>query len=343
MASIFSFLFGRSGRFSSTKKYETKQKKEKESYLRFIEDSMSDIVSRYAELDALIHSESYKIKVNELKKEKLYSQSEEKKYLDEFTKLQKNKEIKWYLETLKQKDFKEQKEWALTFEDDFNEQQLDSSKWMTGYFWGKTLMNDFYVLAGEKQFYADSNISINHGSVCLTTKEEKVKGKAWDPAIGFKDREFDYSSALISTGQSFRQKYGKFEAKIKFRGKYPVVNAFWMLGEKMLPQIDVFKTSKLKGNELESGIHTIIDKKAATLLTTILDIAFYSQYFIYSLEWSEQALIWKINGTEVHRETKNIPDEPMYLTFCITLPDIPKSGQLPAVMEIDWVRCYKKV
>ena len=61
------------------------------------------------------------------------------------------------------------------------------------------------------------------------------------------------------------------------------------------------------------------------------------------LEWSEKALIWRINGTEVHRETENIPDEPMYLTFCTTLPDIPKLGQLPASMEIDWIKCYQKM
>jgi beta-glucanase (GH16 family) len=110
-----------------------------------------------------------------------------------------------------------------------------------------------------------------------------------------------------------------------------------------LPQIDVFKTSKNKGNELESGIHTLKNKAVATKLSTIPDVSFNGQYFIYSLEWSEKALIWSINGTEVHRETENIPDEQMYLTFCITLPDVPKSGQLPANMEIDWVRCYKKV
>jgi hypothetical protein len=110
-----------------------------------------------------------------------------------------------------------------------------------------------------------------------------------------------------------------------------------------LPQIDVFKTSNTKGNELESGIHTLKNKTAESKLTTIKDVLYKGQYFIYSLEWTEDALIWRINGTEVHRETENIPDEEMYMTFCTTLPKNPKSMQLPASMDIDWIRCYQRV
>ena len=32
----------------------------------------------------------------------------------------------------------------------------------------------------------------------------------------------------------------------------------------------------------------------------------------------------------------------MYLTFSTTLPAEPKDKQVPGLMEIDWVRCYRK-
>lgn len=344
MANIFSFLFGGSGQFTSTKKYEKEQNKEKESYQRFVNDSSSKQIYDYEELEELINSDGYKNRVAELKNAKQYANSEEANQLKEFSKLQKNKEIKWYFNTLKQKDFSEQKEWEITFEDDFDNPELDASKWMTGYYWGKTLMNDNYVLSHEKQFYCDGNISVRNGVVRLTTKKEQARGKSWNPAIGFLEKDFDYTSALISTGQSFRQKYGKFEAKVRFSGAYPIVNVFWMLGETILPQIDVFKTSKSKGKELESGVHALKEKnKPESLLSSVKGAPFKGQYFIYSLEWSENLLVWKINGKEVLRETKNVPNEPMYLTFCTTLPENPKSSLLPAYMDIDWVRCYKKV
>jgi len=342
MANIFSFLFGGSGQFTSTKKYEKGQNKERENYLRFIKDSSSEMILSYQELKDLIYSNEYKNKVAELKKSKQYGNSEEKQKFDEYTKLLKSKEIKWYNETLNKKDFRAQKEWEITFEDDFSNPELDPSKWMTGYYWGKALMNEHYVLAGEKQFFVDSNISIHNGVLRLTTKKEEAKGKSWDPAIGFLERDYDYTSALISTGQSFRQKYGKFEAKVRFSSAYPIVNVFWMLGETMLPQIDVFKTSKSKGKELESGVHALVGKKPESLLSTVKGATFKGKYFIYSLEWSENLLVWKINGKEVHKETRNIPNEAMYLTFCTTLPEKPKSMVSSAYMDIDWVRCYKK-
>ena len=340
---IFSFIFG-GGKYGSTKKYETALNKERESYVRFSKDADSELLSRYNELDRLIHSSEFKTKVNGLKKEKTYSKSEEKNLFDEYVKLQKNKEIKWYFDTLKKNNFKEIKAWTQTFEDDFEMSALDASKWMTGYYWGKTLMNDNYVLDGEKQFFQERNISIENSLLRITTRQESVKGKSWNPAIGFREKDFNYSSALISTGQSFRQKYGKFEAKVRFSQSFPVVNTFWMLGEKITPQIDVFKSTDPKGKSVESGVHSMdLMKKAAHSLKKISGENFKGKFFIYSLEWTAQAMIWRINGIEVHRETKNIPDEAMYLTFCTTLPEVPKGGQTPAYMDIDWVRCYKKV
>ena len=344
MANIFRFLFRRGGKFTSTKKYEAVQRKEKENYLRFVKSTSSELILRYQELEKLINSDNYKAKVAELKSTKQYKKSEEKGLLEEYSKLQKNKEVKWYNKTLREKDFKEQEAWELTFEDDFTAPELDKSKWITGYYWGKVLMQDNYVTSLEKQFFCDSNIVIRNSTVRLMTKKEQVKGKSWSPATGILEREFDYTSGLISTGQSFRQKYGKFEAKIRFSEAFPLINAFWLPSEKMLPQIDVFKTSFSKGKEIECGIHgTTGTNKTENLKTSIKGEAFIGNYYIYSLEWSPQALIWKINGTEVHRETKIVPDEAMYLTFCTILTENPKPSLLPAYMEIDWVRCYQKI
>ena len=343
MAGIFSFLFGGS-KFISTKKYEATLISERESFIRFTKYANSELLSRFNELDRLIHSSEFKTKVNGLKKEKTYSNSEEKRLSEEYVKLQKNKELKWYFDTLKKKNFKELKAWNVTFEDDFEMSNLDTNKWMTGYYWGKTLMNDSYVLVGEKQFFQERNISIEDSVLRITTRKENARGKSWDPMTGFREKDFDYTSALISTGQSFRQQYGKFEAKVRFSQSFPVVNTFWMLGEKIAPQIDVFKSTDPKGKSLESGVHTMDFKnKAIHSLKKISGDKFRGKFFIYSLEWTSQALIWRINGTEVHRETKNIPNEAMYLTFCTTLPEVPKNGQAPAYMDIDWVRCYKKV
>lgn len=85
-----------------------------------------------------------------------------KQKFNESTKF-KNKEIKWYFDTLGKKDFEAQKEREITFKDDFNNPELYLTKYMTGFYLVKTLMNDHYLLVGENKFFTDSNISINHG------------------------------------------------------------------------------------------------------------------------------------------------------------------------------------
>ncbi|MCL2072529.1 MAG: family 16 glycosylhydrolase [Marinilabiliaceae bacterium] len=343
MANIFSFLFRKKGIFTPTKKFEAKRKKEKEIYLKFIKDSSSDIILRFQKLEQLINSNDYKLRVTELKNNKQYKKSAEKENFDEYSKLLKNKRVKWYYKTLREKNFKEQQEWEVTFEDDFTTIELDKSKWITGYYWGNVLMHDKYVTSAEKQFFSDANIIVKNGTLRLITKQDSVRGKSWDPLSGIREKDFEYTSGLISTGQSFRQQYGKFEAKIRFTEAFPLINAFWLPSEKMFPQIDILKTAIPKGKEVSCGVHgKSSNNKIENLLSTIKGDTFIGRYFVYSLEWSPQALIWKINGTEVHRETRIVPNEPMYISFCTILTENPNPNQLPAYMEIDWVKCYQK-
>ena len=38
-----------------------------------------------------------------------------------------------------------------------------------------------------------------------------------------------------------------------------------------------------------------------------------NDYFIYTLEWTSDKLVWKINGAEVFSQTSDVPQEPMYV------------------------------
>ena len=63
-------------------------------------------------------------------------------------------------------------------------------------------------------------------------------------------------------------------------------------------------------------------------------------YFIYSLDWSSNELIWKINDVTVKKQTTGIPQESMYLNFSIAVKEA--NNNLNAEMEIDWIRCYQR-
>lgn len=310
----------------------------------YIQVKGSDRLKRLEELEQYINSDEFR-KVKEymaLKPRLKYEQSDEYKLEQEYLTLKNSEKLLWFRKLQKKNEFGKLKEWDLTFEDDFTEGTLDTKKWMTNYYWGDTLLKDTYALPGDKHFYTrGKNLEIADSVLKIITRKETSTGKVWNPLQGFLIRDFDYTSGLISTGQSFRQKYGKVRAKIKM-SHAPVRQAMWMVAEKILPHVDVAKMENGRlfygnfwGNIAEKGgVNKKIGKKAADKYT--------GDYFIYSLEWTPDKLVWKINNKPVLTQSRGIPSEPMYLVLSAGVTNGVTEHQLPAKMEIDWVKIYQK-
>jgi beta-glucanase (GH16 family) len=64
-------------------------------------------------------------------------------------------------------------------------------------------------------------------------------------------------------------------------------------------------------------------------------------YFIYTLEWSPNKLVWKINDKVFKTQTSGVPQEEMYINFSSNLKKDASESGLPSAMEIDWIRVYK--
>jgi beta-glucanase (GH16 family) len=277
-----------------------------------------------------------------LKPQQKYEQSKEYKLEQEYIELRDSEKMKWYQKLVKKNDFDKLKAWKLTFEDDFTGSSMDSSKWMTNYFWGEVLLKDTYALPGDKHFYTKGqNIEVSDSVLKIITRQEKANGKVWNPTLGFMPQEFDYTSGLISTANSFRQKYGKIRVKARMASA-PVRQAIWMVAERILPHVDIAKLEKGKlnygnfwGNITEKGgVQKKLSKKGGGKFT--------SDFFIYSLEWTPEQLVWSINDKPVLTQTQGVPQEPMYLVLSAGVSNGLSGGQLPANMEVDWVKIYKK-
>jgi beta-glucanase (GH16 family) len=319
--------------------------KNSENYKTFLEVQSSPDLAKYDELEKFIATDEFK-KVKEymaLPAKKKYELAEESKKEQAYLTALKGDKHKAYLANLKKDKFIPLKEWKLSFEEDFTSDKLDSKKWMTKYFWGEEILKEPYSLAQDMHFVTDGkNLDIKNSILSIQTKQEKVTGKAWNPMLGFVPKEFDYTSGLISTGKSFRFKYGRIEAKIKLGSTGKVSHAFWMLGDKILPEIDVFKSldgklqlSNIWGNITEKdGVHKVSKKIGASKLA--------SDFFIYTLDWTPEKLVWKINGLEVATITESVPQESMYFVFSSGIFGQNVNGSVPTTMEIDWVKVYGK-
>lgn len=344
--------------FTDTEEYKTLQKyqelkkskkirfyykfRESKEYKNYLNLHQSDRIKNYEALRDYIESDDFKrFKAYCLKSsKKRWMESKEYEILQEFETLKKSEKITWYFNNIESKKFTWYRQWEESFHEDFSAAKLDTKKWMTKYFWGDKMLKDSYSLSRDKHFVSDGkNLHLENGKLHIVTRKETVKGKSWDPVRGFITREFAYTSGLISTGASFRQKYGTFEAKIKINEPNDIQNAFWMVGNTMLPHIDVAKAGKklvignVWGNSREI-------KSLQRFSDSVGRKRFTKDYFIFTLEWLQGKLTWKINGVEINSTTKGIPHEPMYMVFSAGVQKEVNSI-LPASFEIDWVRCYQ--
>lgn len=307
--------------------------KSSKEYSNYLNTGGSSRLSRYNELKEYVATEEFKEKKNYLLDKKRFEKTEMFKEVHEYNKLNKSDDIIWYFKVKDSGKFNVLKSRELTFNDEFDGEKLDAKNWLTNYYWGEKLLKDRYSVESDIQAYTEKeNFELRNSVLKINTKPQKINGKVWTAGKGFATKEFSYTSGLINSGNSFRQKYGVFSAKIKI-GDANAKSAFWMLADKITPHIDICRTSKgkvwfdyfsTKGNRAKTSIGS----------------RYSNDFFIYTLEWTSDKLVWKINDTEVFRQTSDMPQEPMYVLLAGGL-DKPIKGMTS--MEIDWVRVYKAI
>ncbi len=289
-------------------------------------------VSRHSELKDYLLTDEFKERKEYLLDKKRFEKSDLFSVEQEYENLKKSDDIVWYFKVKDSNKFDILKNRKLTFSDEFDGDSLDTKKWLTNYYWGDRLLNDHYSFETDLHCFTESdNFNMGSSILSISTKPQKTEGKVWNPSSGgFRNKEFGFTSGIINTGKSFRQKYGIFKAKVKLTTAVGPRHAFYLLADKITPHIDVCRTGKGKvwmdlfsnGNKTKTSIGSKYGR----------------DFYIYTLEWTAGNLVWKINDYEVFRQTSNVPDEPMYINFAGGLEKaIPGSSS----MEIDWIRVYQ--
>lgn len=300
-------------------------------YANFRKVDGSAMFTKYEDLKAMMASKEFIERKNYLLDRKRYEKTEMFARLTEYETLKKSDDIVWYFKVKDSNKFDVLRKQELTFSEEFEGTGVDDRKWLNRYYWGEKLLKDNYSLDGDLHLHTPANnFSIRSSVLTITTKPEKVEGKVWVPTAGFTKRAFTYTSGQINTGYSFRQKYGVFSAKIKLDNTN-AKNAFWLLGDTMAPHIDICRTGKGK-------VWFDIFRSEKSAAKTSLPGKYAGNFYIYTLEWTPDKLVWKVNGEVVFTQTGNVPQEPMYISLAGGT-----DTQLGTVsnMEVDWVRVYK--
>ena len=310
-----------------------------EKYKNFVRVKDSYELERLQELRKITNEPEFLKQVSYLKNKKRYESSELYKLEKEFHDLDKSKTLKNYrlLKKSPKLDFFNQ--WTVVFDENFDTNKLNKSHWQTENYWGYKMSGKSFSQAGEAQgFNGEKNILLNHKSLSIIAKKEKLKSQSWNVSAGLMPKEFDYSSGIINSAEGFKIREGVVEAKVKFKAEESITNAFSLTGSMPMPQIDVFRS----GKKCVACGYTDMAKSGLIQKYKQIHGLDFNKYHVFRLEKFDHTLTWKINGVQVHSEYFSQAADEMFLNFVSSLHEPVNQNLIPHHFEIDWIRCYAR-
>ncbi len=215
--------------------------------------------------------------------------------------------------------------------DNFNYRSLSESPWKAGYHYNNANVKTVFSYANERQANTGGkNVSLGNGLV-INTKRQNHRATTWDTAKGFVEKDFDFTSDVVSGYNMVEEEYCGIRVKMRCLGN--VNHAFWLTSGNKLPHINV---ALIKGKEIEVGVH---DARGDYYYTTVKGIN-PADYYIYSIYQQNGFLIWKINNIEVFR-TKNIISEVRFSPCFSSFIPADKTDATEGRLEVEWIEVYK--
>jgi len=304
------------------KKFE--HSKEYKNYVRF---HNSYVIKELEELQNKVTTPEFQMANDFWKNPKRWETTPEYEQEQHFYSLEKSPDIEFFNNETPER-FKKYRERTLTFSQEFSPESF-SSFWTAGFHYVSQQLIGNHSFANEKAANNNGkNTVVENGVLKIFTRSENVKAPAWDIKKGFIEKDFYFTSDIITTADNFTQECGIFQAKIRFTGK--IHHAFWLGADGKLPHINIFH---FNGKKITVG-NASKEKIDGTAITGISRLS----PFVYTLVWKKNELVWYINNIEVFR-TAHVPKEELYLAFNSFISNKQKGSA--GCLEVDWIRVYK--
>jgi beta-glucanase (GH16 family) len=244
--------------------------------------------------------------------------------------------------------------WHLVWEDNFNGNRLDTSKW-------NILMRE-HSKHNELQYYVPDEVYVEDGNLRIRSRVRKYG-------------DMEYTSGRLDTRNKFTPVYGRFE----IRGRLPVGQgiwpAYWLYPqnrnwqmeyvmseavangrESFIPEerpwyseIDIMEFLGHEPNILYGTLHyySFDGQKKTSSGTWKGNVDYSKDFHIYALEWEPDSMRWFIDDQLVHRTASGIPHTPHYLIINTAIggawPGNPDSTTVfPQFHDVDYVKVYQK-
>lgn len=275
----------------------------KRRFAYYLKVKESGLPVEFEKLKTYVESEQFRQEKCFLLDRNRYETTADYKLWYEYEVLKKRPDIIRYFLLSTDECFQDMLHWELVFEEEFTDRELDCKKWS--------------VLQEESR------------SIPMK------RGRGWRE-IG--EEEYGCLSTQLSSALSFRQCYGKFEAKIKLTN-FSGGQCFELRGEVGLPRVEILKRGK---EGIYMGNVIVSEKSKRNSLQLLNGVRYTEDYYIFSLEWTPEKMVWRINDAVVKEIEKDIPDEPLYVVLKGGLNERQQTDQVSIPMDVAWVKCYKR-
>ncbi|MGH8879166.1 MAG: glycoside hydrolase family 16 protein, partial [Stackebrandtia sp.] len=163
---------------------------------------------------------------------------------------------------------------------------------------------------GELQYYTDStdNAALDgQGNLVITARKENPAD--YQCHYG----RCEYTSARLVTSQTFKQKYGHFEARIKVPRGTGIWPAFWMLGSNIgstpwpdCGEIDIMENIGSEPSTVHGSLHGPGYSGGNPITGSYENpsgAAFADDFHTFAVDWTADYIAWSVDGQEYQRKT----------------------------------------
>lgn len=244
--------------------------------------------------------------------------------------------------------------WTLVWQDEFNGQALDTTKW-------NVLLRE-QSKHDELQYYLPDEVYLERGALRIRSRER-----------GYGTMK--YTSGRLDTRGKFAPVYGRFEIRAKLPGGKGLWPAHWLYpqnrnwlmeytmsravaegNERLIPEerpwyseIDIMEFLGHERSVLYGTLHytTFKGEKKSTSATWRGSEDYTADFHLYALEWEPDSMRWYIDGRLIHATATGIPHAPHYLILNTAVggawPGNPDSTTVfPQYHDVDYVRVYRR-
>jgi beta-glucanase (GH16 family) len=244
--------------------------------------------------------------------------------------------------------------WTMTLDENFDGDKLNMDLWNTRLVWDGPLERDMQV-------YLPENVTVGDGLMRIKF-EKRTAHQYGEPNLPTRD----YATGCATTLGKFTQRYGYFEARLKFpraRGGWPT---FWMMPDRGPGAGNIWERRSTHNGGMEIDIaehlcewgpgrynvaahwdgyedeHRSVGSSQVTYPPTP------DEFHVAGLLWEPGKLTWYCDGVEKWSwENERVASVPLYLKFTIQVGgawaahDV-DDGALPDAFLVDYVRVWQR-